>query len=113
MDIYIPDSIADKNDEKMLLVILIGIFESLKNNSMTIREAERCLFSPYIFNKLKLKKCNPRIVNIIERGCELENIKSLIPDHLMKAIEEMEEMTVKLMNECPRYDRERWIQIQN
>ncbi len=51
MNVCISESIMEKEDEKLLLVILIGIFEALKSNNLSIREAERFLFSPYIFNK--------------------------------------------------------------
>ncbi len=111
MNVCISESIMEKEDEKLLLVILIGIFEALKSNNLSIREAERFLFSPYIFNKLKAKKCSSKIINIIERGCELENIKSLIPEHLSNAIEELIMMTIATINEYPQFETNRWIQV--
>lgn len=38
------------------------------------------MFSPRMVNKLKAKMCDEKIVEIIMRGCELEDIASLIPE---------------------------------
>lgn len=111
MNVCISDNTVNETDEKMLLVILLGIFEAIKSNDLSIREAEKFLFSPYIFNKLESSKCNSKIINIIERGCELENIKSLIPDELAGAIQELEDMTREELEKYSVLDRARWLQI--
>lgn len=113
MNICISNNTLNETDEKMLLVILLGIFEAIKSNALSIREAEKFLFSPYIFNKLESKKCNYKIINIIERGCELENIKSLIPDELTGAIQELEDMTREELEKYSVLDRARWLQIKD
>lgn len=98
----------DKNDEKMILISLVGILELLKNKKILIDEAEKYCFSPYMINKLKAIKCNDKIIDILEKGCELEDIASLIPDQLLKVIDELEQEVLELIKEYPIVDEEFW-----
>lgn len=109
MDIVFSNGIMSENDEKLVLVSLLGIIAALKDNSLTIDEAEKFLFSPHMVNKLQIGKCNKKIINIIEKGCELEDIASLIPDKLLKSIDELEQETLEILKEYPRYNKTFWI----
>ena len=109
MDIIFSNGIMSENDEKLVLVSLLGIIEALKNNSLAIDEAEKFLFSPHIVNKLQTGNCNKKIINIIEKGCELEDIASLIPDKLLKIIDELEQETIEIIKEYPKFNKRFWI----
>lgn len=109
MNIIFTNEIMNENDEKLVLVSLLGIIEALKNNSLSINEAEKFLFSPYMVNKLQTRKCNKKILDIIEKGCELEDVASLIPDTLLKTINELGQETLEIIKEYPKFDRTFWI----
>lgn len=109
MDIVFSNGIMSENDEKFILVSLLGIIEALKNDSLAIDEAEKILFSPHMVNKLQTGKCNEKIINIIEKGCELEDVASLIPDKLLKIINELEQETLEILQEYPRFNKTFWI----
>lgn len=47
MDIVFSNGIMSENDEKLVLVSLLGIIAALKDNSLTIDEAEKFFFSSY------------------------------------------------------------------
>lgn len=79
----------EKVDEKIILIAMAGTLETLKNGGITIEEAEKFLFSPYIVKKLKGKKCNEEIIELVLKGCELEDIVSLIPEELNDVIDEL------------------------
>lgn len=98
-----------KVDEKMLLLSIIGVLEALKSDNLQIEEAEKFLFSPNMINRLKLQKCNNSIINLIERGCELEDIASLIPEKLEKNYNELMASAKVILNEYPRYTAVFWI----
>lgn len=100
-----------ENDEKLILINLVGIFEALKKKRLSIREAEKIFFSPRMVNRLKFLKCNEKIVDILERGCELEDIASLLPDKLIKVIEELEENSFDIMKQYPVFDHMFWIEL--
>lgn len=109
MDIDFSNGIISETDEKLILVSLLGVIDALKNNSLAIDEAEKFLFSPYMINKLRNGKCNIKIINILEKGCELEDIASLIPDKLLKVINELEQETLEIIKEYPRFNKTFWI----
>ena len=83
--------------------------ELLKNKIITINEAENFVFSPYMINKLQSVKCNNKIIKILEKGCELEDIESLIPEHLLKVIDELQKEVFELIKEYQFFERETWI----
>ncbi len=87
----------EKMDEKVLLLAIVGSLEAIQKNAMTIDEAEIFLFSPRMVSNLKQKKCNENIISLIERGCELEDIESLIPEDLHEEITNMIEDALKLL----------------
>lgn len=107
--IFSADTIS-KNDEKIILISIVGILQAIKNDKLSINEAEKFLFSPYMVGELRLKKCNESIIDIIERGCELEDVLSLIPDRLLKTINELENMTLSLMKNYEDFDKNYWIE---
>ena len=99
----------NENDEKLVLVSLLGTLIAIERNSLSIAEAEKFLFSPYMISKLRLKKCDEKILNILERGCELEDIASLIPYEMDNAISELEKMTLELLKSYKNFERDHWI----
>lgn len=98
-----------KIDEKILLLSIIGVLEVLKSDILKIEEAEKFLFSPNMLKKLKLIKCNNKITNLIERGCELEDIASLIPEKLEKNYNELMESAKMILNEYPKFIDSFWV----
>lgn len=107
--IKIIDETLGKVDEKMLLIAIVGSMESIKNGGITIDEAEKSLFCPHIVNMLKIKKCNEKIIELIEKGCELEDIYSLIPENLNEIINEIEQEALRLMKTFEEYNKSLWI----
>ena len=88
----------DETAEKFLLIGIIGILEALESNVISLNEAENICFSPYIQKKLKEKKCNPEILEIVERGCELEDIKS---ESYYKNIADLKNLGLALVGKYP------------
>lgn len=109
MKIVFTNRTISSNDEKLILVSLLGVIEALKNSGMSICEAEKFLFSPYMINKLKSRKCNEKIIDILERGCELEDVASLIPDKLLKIINELGQKTLETLKGYPDFNQTFWI----
>ena len=108
MSIKFFDDPLTENEEKMLLISIIGTLETLKKKSISINEAEKYLFSPHMVNKLRKNGCSGKIIDILERGCELEDIASLIPQSLLRNINELQEQALKIMSEYQIYDKNFW-----
>ena len=107
-------SVDKKNEsERLVLVNAIGLLESLENELLTIEDCENYLFSPYSVSILEEKNMNPQIIEIIELGCELEDIQSLMPDKLNVEIRDLKERAKEcLKNTTPYenpYEVKKWI----
>ncbi|MDL2302254.1 DUF3969 family protein [Lachnospiraceae bacterium OttesenSCG-928-D06] len=108
MSIKFFDNPLTENEEKMLLISIIGTLETLKRKSISINEAEKYLFSPNMVSKLRKNGCSSKIIDILEKGCELEDIASLIPKSLLKNINELQEQALQIMSEYQIYDKNFW-----
>lgn len=84
-------------DEIRVLTIAIGILDALKQGTINIEFAEKNIFAPKYVKELKEKKCNGEIIKIIEEGCELEDIESLVPQKLANNIEILEKKALELL----------------
>lgn len=97
-------------NEKMLLISIIGTIEAIREGGLSIDEAEKFLFSPYMVHRLREKKCNESLINILEKGCELEDIASLLPQELVKSLEELKQEALAAMKSYESFENEFWIE---
>lgn len=102
-------SVLEKVDEKILLITIVGGLEAIKNKGITINEMEKFIFSPYMVKRLKEVGCHPPIIELIEKGCELEDIDSLIPEELNAVTEELKREALYILKQYETYDYEFWI----
>ena len=100
-----------KRTEKLILINMLGVLEALKNKKITIDESEKIIFTPYTFITLKKKGVNKKIIDIIQEGCELEDVESLCPDKLDNVIENLKQRTLMLIDEYEEDSKQRWVQI--
>lgn len=96
-------------NEKMLLINIIGILEALKGDGLSINESEKYLFSPHMIQVLKEKNCNELIIEIIEKGCELEDIASLLPQKYIDSIEELKQEALTILKGYEVFEEKFWI----
>jgi hypothetical protein len=98
-------------DEKVILLALVGVFEALKNGGMTINESQAFMFSPYMVDVLKNKNCSEDVMEILKRGCELEDVELLLPEIFIEEIDKLESTTLNLLKRYCKYEETRWIKI--
>lgn len=111
MIVTIKTNTLEKVDEKMLLLSIIGSLEAIKNSAVTIDEVEKFLFSPRMIKTLREKKCDENIVGIIEKGCELEDIYSLLPEKLDKVINELKQEAIMLVKNYEECSKMVWLEL--
>ena len=104
-------SIKDKNSiERFILICAIGILQSLEEKSITIDEAGRDLFNPFSVDRLAKLHISDEVIEIIELGCELEDIESFLPDQLDKEIKKMKESAIEVLKETGRHlSNDKWL----
>jgi hypothetical protein len=95
-------SISHKSEiERFILLSIIGLVDSLIVGAISIEKCEEYLFSPYSVDKLNTLKLDERIVELVEMGCELEDVESLIPEKLHKSIDEIRLKAIDLLRNLP------------
>ncbi|EFB4091672.1 DUF3969 domain-containing protein [Escherichia coli] len=82
-------TIDNKYMDKFMAILLSGVLLSLKEGTITIDESELLVFRPFISRLLQKNSCDKELIDIIDLGCEFEDIESLVPEHLDDAIKNL------------------------
>lgn len=96
-------------DIKILLINMIGVFVSIKEKKMSIEEAEKFILSPYFIQKVKSNCGDEQLIDILKRGCELEDIDSLLPDKLEYNIQILIDESLNLLGKYEKSEDDFWI----
>jgi hypothetical protein len=83
--------------EKLILSLSIGLIDGIKSDVISIRDAERLLFSPRTLAWLKQLKLDKQIINLIHMGTEIEDIESLLPERLHLELSKISRKARKLL----------------
>ena len=75
-----------KENEKKILMSIIDVLEDIEENKLSLNEGEKIIFSPKTVRTLMDNGYDSKLIDIVEEGCELEDIESLIPEKLNKNI---------------------------
>ena len=110
MRVTIQKDMLESVDEKILLTVILGNIEAVKTGAITVDEAEKFIFSPHMKKKLMEKKCNKKIIELIMKGCEFEDINDLIPEKLEEVLEETKQETIKLLKNYKEINNSFWIE---
>lgn len=95
--------------EKLILLINLGILHCLKNEYISINEAEYFLYTPFMMHLLEKNKYSENLTNIIHRGTELADLASFnldVKDEVKKMLNDCEEM-IKCLPES-HFKFEKW-----
>lgn len=96
-------SLKTKKDiEYFILITNIGMMTALKEGLISIEEIENYIYNPYSVEKIKNLGINIDIIKLVELGCELEDVESLIPDKLNSSIDEIRNMSIELLRSLPK-----------
>ncbi|MCA5014045.1 MULTISPECIES: DUF3969 family protein [unclassified Enterococcus] len=109
-------NVIKKNEaERLILVTVIGLLESLENELLTIEDCENYLFSPYSVSILEEKGLSEDVIEIVELGCELEDVQSLRPAKLKDGIRELKEQAKEYLKKIAPsddpYDVKKWLDM--
>jgi hypothetical protein len=102
-------NIEDKNEQqRAVLVLILGLTEALLHKAITIDEAETALFLPANLSFLEGYGINKDILELVELGMELENVETLIPEELEISIIEIKDKALKLLTEIGQAESFDW-----
>ncbi|MBN6888494.1 uncharacterized protein DUF3969 [Cytobacillus horneckiae] len=97
MDQLLLNATSKEELEKILLLNVVGLIEGINENSITIEEAEKVLFSPYIMKLVDSMGISKEVLEVIHLGTELEDVESLIPEKLPESLIEIKEKSINLL----------------
>lgn len=93
------DSETTLESERVILSLIIGICLALKEEIILIETAEQMLFKPFYIKKFREKMVSNNIIELIELGCELDDVKTLIPEKLIESINEILDKAKKILKQ--------------
>lgn len=84
---------------------------ALKEGIVTIEEIENYIYNPYSVKKLENHGIREDVIRLVNLGCELEDVMSLIPDKLTSSIIDIENQSKELLRSLPKSDQpiKKWI----
>lgn len=92
------------------MVFCIGLTTGLFENIISINESEQMLFSLYSEKLLKKEKVRKKIRDLILLGCELEDVESLIPEHLKESVLEIRKEAAEILGRMKELQiKKKWI----
>ncbi|NJH86154.1 DUF3969 family protein [Staphylococcus agnetis] len=82
--------------EKFTLITIHGLLYQLKNELISIENAEHIIFTPYIMEELSSLNVNSEIIDLIHKGTELEDLGAFNLS-VKEAVSEFMNTTEKLL----------------
>ncbi|MBA3113658.1 DUF3969 family protein [Salmonella enterica] len=90
-------SIDNEHAEKFISLLVLGVLYSIKEKAISIDEAEIFVFTPSTSRILSEAGYSKALVDIIDYGCELEDVSDLIPERLTDNVEGLISQTLSLI----------------
>lgn len=99
--------------EYVVTVLFLGFLRTVRLGSAHLLKAEQQLFWPWAWDEVARAGCGPRIIELLKRASELDDIRKLAPDTYDRVLNDLEEEAQKILltlNPDPESQPERWIQ---
>ena len=102
---------SKKSEEKAMLLIILGCLTALRKGIITCDESQGVLFSPGRIKNMKIAKYDKRIIRLVGKCLELEDVLSLLPQKYMDTLDELIEETVHIVSTYECFDEESWLDV--
>ena len=96
-------------DKKIVLLVIIGTLTALEKGKISVDEASGFLFHPGMVDRLKSCHCSKDIIEIIEAGCELEDLESLVPEALLEEINSLCQKSLEILGSISGQEYAKWV----
>ena len=80
--------------QRRLAQLGLGIVQALRNSIMTVQDAAQDLFNLETYQLARRRRYDPRFIEFIEWGMELEDVAELAPDGLEESYDKMEKLLI-------------------
>ncbi|HBA7198233.1 TPA: DUF3969 family protein [Escherichia coli] len=96
-------SISNEHAEKFISLLVLGVLYSIEKKQYLIDEAEGFIFKPSTSKTLNAASHSKNLIDIIDSGCELEDISSIIPENLSGNIDKLINQTLDFIRGAPDF----------
>lgn len=98
-------NIDEQYAKKFISFLALGVLTALEKKLISIDEAEGYIFKPSLVNSLEEMNSPEELIDIINLGCELEDVESLIPAQLQASITELIQKTITVISQSEGFGR--------
>ncbi|EON4790267.1 DUF3969 family protein [Escherichia coli] len=96
-------SISNEHAEKFISLLVLGVLYSIEKKQYHIDEAEGFIFKPSTSKTLNAASHSKNLIDIIDSGCELEDISSIIPENLSGNIDKLINQMLDFIRGAPDF----------
>lgn len=99
--------------EYVIAIVCLGFLRAIRVDSAHLVRAEQQLFWPWVWDEVVQVGCSPRMVEILRKASELDDIRSLAPNTYQRTLDDLEEEVLGVLSELgvdSAGQPERWIQ---
>ncbi|UBX50989.1 DUF3969 family protein [Providencia alcalifaciens] len=98
-------SLADEHASKFISFLALGVLTALDKNLISIDEAEGYIFKPYLSKLLEKIGSEEKLIDIVNLGCELDDVASLYPEDLQDQIKDLLDKTLSVISHGKSFGR--------
>lgn len=96
----------DRNQsDQFISFLILGVLYSLEHKLISIDDAEGFIFMPSVAQILCKAQLPNELIDIIESGCELDDIVDLVPEQLNNNIKELMIQTMSVLKNSKKVGR--------
>lgn len=88
---------TEEEINRFILITNIGIMTAIKNDLISIQEADQFFYNPFSYEKIRALGIKEDVIILMELGSELEDVESLIPHKLIDSIDEILNKSMELL----------------
>jgi len=104
MERLVPFTLRASNiddQSRLVAVLACGVCEAVLAGALPLEHATITLFNPYTLAQLEKASADPRAIELVHLGSELEDVRELVPDALERSLRDIYEKALLLLRELP------------
>ena len=93
---------------RLVAVLAAGLSEALLAGAVPLEHAMIALFNPFTLARLEEAGADPRAMELIHLGTELEDVRDLVPEALERSLQDIRQRAMDLLRELTTPPTGRW-----
>ena len=86
-----------RSRQRRIALLALGIVRALRDEKMSLDQAQDELFNPDIYRELKRQRCDRGLIELVAWGMELENVYRLVPASKAESFDAIEKLATSFL----------------